>query len=537
MINKFASSPKLTTVLVCMTLAGCAVGPDYARPKLAESSGYAVGSVTAQSESGQSSKTSSITAQKFAIEADIRNDWWTLFQSPKLNTLIEDAFKANPTIEVAQRALNAAQQNVAAQQGFFYPTIGAGYTPSRTKLPGNLSSNAPGIQGDGSVISGYQGTPASEGGTPPYNGATIYNFQTAQLTVGFVPDVFGANRRAVESTQALANAQKYQLQAAYVTLATNIVAAAIQDAMLRQQIAITKEMIDANQAAVVLVQRQKNAGFASQLELSMQQSALGQVRQQLPPLQKQFEQNRDLLRVLAGLTQDKPIPGFALDELKLPRELPLTLPARLVEQRPDVKVAEEQLRAANAQIGVARAARLPQILINGSLGGTAANFNQMFWSSSGMFFDLVLGIAQPIFDGGTLKAREFAASETMKQAAAQYRSTVLTAFQNVADTLHAIEADTRAVEVADDLTVSSKRAYDLTQRQHANGYLDRLALINAQQTYQQALLNSTQAQANRLGDSAALFQALGGGWWNGPEAKVPDTNPLPFDLNVARNQD
>lgn len=154
-----------------------------------------------------------------------------------------------------------------------------------------------------------------------------------------------------------------------------------------------------------------------------------------------------------------------------------------------------------------------------------------------MFFDLVLGIAQPIFDGGTLKAREFAASETMKQAAAQYRSTVLTAFQNVADTLHAIEADTRAVEVADDLTVSSKRTYDLTQRQHANGYLDRLALINAQQTYQQALLNSTQAQANRLGDSAALFQALGGGWWNGPEAKVPDTNPLPFDLNVARNQD
>ena len=195
MINKFASSPKFTTVLVCMTLAGCAIGPDYARPKLAESSGYAVGSVTAQSESGQSSKTSSITAQKFAIEADIRNDWWTLFQSPKLNTLIEDAFKANPTIEVAQRALNAAQQNVAAQQGFFYPTIGAGYTPSRTKLPGNLSSNAPGIQGDGSVISGYQGTPASEGGTPPYNGATIYNFQTAQLTVGFVPDVFGANRR------------------------------------------------------------------------------------------------------------------------------------------------------------------------------------------------------------------------------------------------------------------------------------------------------------------------------------------------------
>lgn len=527
MLNKFATSPKLISMIVCAVLTGCAVGPDYDRPKFAESNGYAQ---TSSGEMIAQDKSSGNQTQRFAIGADIRSDWWTLFQSPKLNALIEDAFKANPTIDVAQRALNAAQQNVAAQQGFFYPTVGANYSPTRTKLPGNLSANAPGIQGDGSVISGYQGTPASEGGAPPYNGATIYNFQTAQLTVGFVPDVFGANRRAVESAKALSDVQKYQLQAAYVTLATNIVAAAIQDATLRQQIAITKEMIDANMAAVTLVQRQKNAGFASRLELSMQQSALGQIRQQLPPLQKQFEQNRDLLRVLAGLAQDQPIPGFSLDELKLPQELPLTLPARLVEQRPDVKVAEEQLRAANAQIGVARAARLPQILINGSLGGTASNFNQMFWSSSGMFFDLILGITQPIFDGGTLKAREYAASETMKQAAAQYRSTVLIAFQNVADTLHAIEADARALEIANDLTTAAKSAYELTQRQHANGYLDRLALINAQQTYQQALLNSSQAQANRLGDSAALFQALGGGWWNRPEPKVPETNPLPFDL-------
>ena len=530
MLNNSKLTSSILMTAICVVLAGCAVGPDYARPDLAESKGY---TVTPLAKEISPAGTNNNNPQRFAIEADIRNDWWTLFQSPALNKLIEDAFKANPTIEVAQRALNAAQQNVAAQRGFFYPTVGANYAPSRTKLPGNLSSNAPGIQGDGSVIAGYQGTPASEGGTPPYNGATIYNFQTAQFTVGFVPDVFGANRRAVESTVALANAQKYQLQAAYVTLASNIVAAAIQDALFRKQIAITKEMIDANMASVALVQRQKLAGFASQLDLSMQQSALGQVRQLLPPLQKQFEQNRDLLRVLAGLTQDQPIPGFSLDELKLPQELPLTLPARLVEQRPDVKIAEEQLRAANAQIGVARAARLPQVLINGSLGGTAANFDQMFWSSSGMFFNLVLGLTQPLFDGGTLKAREFAASETMKQAAAQYRSTVLVAFQNVADTLHAIESDARALEIADDLTISAKSAYDLTKRQHANGYLDRLALITAQQTYQQALLNSSQAQANRLGDSAALFQALGGGWWNGPEPKVPDTNPLPFDLSLA----
>lgn len=519
---------RLNALLACAALSGCMVGPDYVRPELTASQGYSNRPLPAQTVAVD---TQTGAAQRFAIERDIQSDWWTLFKSPTLNTLIEQAFAASPTIETAQRALKVAQENVYAQQGFFFPTVAANYTPSRTKLPGNLAANAPGVQGDGSVISGYQGTPASEGGTAPFNGGTIFNFHTAQFTVGFVPDVFGANMRAVESYQALADAQKYQLQAAYVTLATNIVAAAFQDAMLRKQIIITKEMIDDNLAAVTLVQRQHKAGFASQLDLSMQQSALGQVRQLLPPLQKQFEQNRDLLKVLAGLTQDQEIPGFQLDELVLPQELPLTLPAKLVEQRPDVRIAEEQLRAANAQIGVARAARLPQFLINGSIGGTASNFNQMFWSSSGVFFDLILGITQPIFDGGTLKHREYAASETMRQAAAQYRSTVLTAFQNVADTLHAIDADAHALEIANDLTNSAKSAYELTKRQHSNGYLDRLALINAQQTYRQALLNSAQAQTNRLGDTAALFQALGGGWWNRASIVAQDTNETVMPAN------
>ena len=505
---------RLSVALACAALTGCMVGPDYVRPDLPQSQGYSATALPAQTVATTSATGA---AQRFAIESDIRSDWWTLFKSPALNTLIEQAFAASPTIEAAKRALKVAQENVYAQQGFFFPTVAANYTPSRTKLPGNLAANAPGVQGDGSVIAGYQGTPASEGGTAPFNGGTIFNFHTAQFTVGFVPDVFGANMRAVESMQAQANAQHYQLQAAYVTLATNIVAAAFQDALLRKQIAITQEMIDDNLAAVTLVQRQHKAGFASQLDLSIQQSALGQVRQLLPPLQKQFEQNRDLLKVLAGLPQDQEIVGFNLDELTLPEELPVTLPARLVEQRPDVRVAEEQLRSANAQIGVARAARLPQFLINGSIGGTASNFNQMFWSSSGVFFDLMLGITQPIFDGGTLKHREYAASEAMRQATAQYRSTVLIAFQNVADTLHAIEADARALQIAEDLSGSAKSAYELTKRQHASGYLDRLALINAQQTYRQALLNSAQAQASRLGDTAALFQALGGGWWNRAE--------------------
>lgn len=498
--------------LACSALAGCTVGPDYQRPELPNSNAYTTS--FGQTAAGQTLTGASDASQRLAVGQDISKDWWTLFRSPSLNTLIEQAFVASPTIEIAQRALNVAQQNVYAQQGYFFPTVQANYLPTRTKLAGNLGGNSPGVQGDGTYIGAYQGIPANQGGTAPYNGSTVFNFHTAQLTVGFTPDIFGLNRRAVESLQAQTEAQKFQLQAAYITLATNVVAAAVQDGMLRKQLEITKDMLTANETAVALVKRQQKSGFASALDLSLQESALGQVKQLLPPLQKQFEQNRDLIKVLAGRTQDQDVPAFTLDSFKLPEELPLTLPSQLVEQRPDIRAAEQLLRAANAQIGVARAARFPQLSLSGGLGGTASNFNQMFWAGSGGFFDLALNLAQPILDGGTLMRREYAATEAQKQAAAQYRLTVITAFQNVADTLHAIQADADASKIVGDLTVAAKKTYDLSARQHANGYLDRLALINSQQTYRQALLNSAQTQASRLGNTAALFQALGGGWWN-----------------------
>ena len=511
---KLRLSKYCIVALTCTTIAGCAVGPDHQRPDLPESKGYGT---TAEMSVARNLTASQLSGdQRLAVGADIRNDWWTLFRSPSLNTLIEQAFAASPTIEIAQQALKVAQQNVYAQQGYFFPTVQANYMPTRTKLPGNLGGNSPGVQGDGNYIGAYQGTPANQGGTAPYNGSTVFNFHTAQLTVGFMPDIFGLNRRAVESLQAQTDAQKFQLQAAYITLASNVVAAAVQDGMLRKQISITKDMIEANETAVTLVKRQQKSGYASQLDFSIQESALGQVKQLLPPLHKQFEQNRDLLKVLAGRTQDQEVPAFDLASFKLPDELPLTLPSQLVEQRPDIQAAEQLLRAANAQIGVARATRFPQLSLSGTLGGTASNFNQMFWAGSGGFFELALNLAQPIFAGGTLMHREYAATEAQKQAAAQYRLTVITAFQNVADTLHAIKADAQAMAIVNDLTAAAKKTYELSGRQHASGYLDRLALINAQQTYRQALLNSTQIQAARLGNTAALFQALGGGWWNKP---------------------
>ncbi|QNK68028.1 efflux transporter outer membrane subunit [Variovorax sp. PAMC26660] len=490
-----------------MLLVGCAVGPDYVRPTLAASSGF---SPKPLPEATAAAPVPAGDAQRFDATRDIQADWWTLFGSKPLDAVVRKAFAANPTIESAQAALRVAQENVRAQQGFFFPTVQASYSPARTKIAGNLGGNSPGVQGNGTVIS----TTAKDGGSAPFNAPVIYNFHTAQLTVGYAPDVFGGNRRQVEALQAQATYQQLQLEATYLTLAANVVAAAIQEASLRQQIATTREIVDINTQSVALLQRQLKAGYASRLDLAVQGNALAQANQLLPPLEKQFEQTRNLLRALTGGVQDVELPeSFDLASLTLPRELPLSLPSQLVAQRPDVRAAEEQLHAASAQVGVAIANRLPQFSIDATWGGAASRFGQMFMDS-GRFFSLAANVAQPLFDGGVLRHRQRAAEEELRQADAQYRATVITAFQNVADTLQAIHADARALRATVELERTTKTSMDLIRRQLGRGYVDRLALLTAEQAHHQATLALAQAQAMRLGDTAALFQALGGGWWN-----------------------
>ena len=499
-------------------LTSCVVGPDYRRPALPVSAGFAPASLADPTSATDDVRGS---AQRFALSRDIQADWWRLFQSEALNRLIDTALRGNPTIEAAQAALRVAQENVYAQQGFFFPTVQASYSPARTKLAGNLGGNSPGVQGNGSVISTTVNPSFSAGGSPPFNGPVLYNFHTAQLTVGYAPDLFGGNRRQVEASLAQENYQRFQLEAAYITLASNVVAAAIQEASLKQQITIMQTMIDAGTKSVELVRRQLKAGYASRLDLALQEAAVAQARQALPPLQKQLALTRDLLRALLGDAQDSALPDtLELAALTLPGTLPLSLPSEVVEQRPDVRAAEEQLRSATALVGVAKANRLPQFTINATAGGAASQFGQMFWDS-GKFFSLAANIAQPIFDGGTLRHRQRAAEEGARQAAAQYKSTVITAFQNVADTLHAIQADANALSAASEAKQAAALSLDLIRRQHAKGYVDRIALIGAEQSQRLAELNVTQAHAARLGDTAALFQALGGGWWHRAGSTVP----------------
>ncbi|HWW21997.1 MAG TPA: efflux transporter outer membrane subunit [Steroidobacteraceae bacterium] len=499
-MHKLCSRTLLVTC--CVLATSCAVAPTYRRPEIPASAGYAP---TPLPEVTASAPIQGGDLQRFISGRELPFDWWKLFQSPALNALVAQAFKANPTIPAAQAALAQAQEFVRAQRGFYYPSVAANFQAERVKVAGNnTQSSSLGIQGNGENF----GQPL-QAAVPLY-----YQFYTAGLAVGFVPDAFGANRRQVESLAAQSDAQRFALEATYITLASNVVGAAIQEASLRAQIEATRQIIAADEQCLQILRDQFRLGLAMRIDVAAQEAALAQAQTQLPPLQKQLEQTLDLIRALVGNLPNQDVPQtFELQALQLPPELPVSLPARIIEQRPDVRAAEAQLRAANAQVGAAVAAMLPQFPISGTLGGNAAQIPLMF-RGDGPFWTLVGGVSQPVFAGGTLLHTKRAASAALKQAASQYQIAVITAYQNVADSLQASLSDAEALAGAVEAEDAAKVTYDLTRRQMEAGYVNTLALLYAQTAYNQALLTRIQDQATRYGDTVALFQALGGGWWN-----------------------
>jgi NodT family efflux transporter outer membrane factor (OMF) lipoprotein len=504
----------LITAALAETVSGCAVGPHWRAPFAPADAGY-----TAQPlpEASSSAGIHGGEVQYLIAGRDIPFDWWTLFQCQALNSLLEKAFKANPTVTAAQKALAQAQELVYAQQGFFFPTVAAVQQAERHKVSGNTnSSETVGVQGNGANL--LPAVPESPDSlkTFPHNLPSYYTFYTAELSVGFVPDVFGSNRRQVESLAAQADAQRFALEATYITLASNVVAAAIQEASVRAQIRAAQQIVQAEEKSLRIVRDQFRLGYAMRVEVAMLEAALAQASSTLPPLQKQFEQTRDLIRVLAGDLPNREEQTFELDALQLPPELPLSLPGRIIEQRPDVRAAEAQLHSANANVGIAVTAMLPQFSLSGQYGGNATQINQMF-SAGGPFWSLYGNVTQPVFQGGTLLHQERAANAALKQAAAQYRNTVIVAYQNVADTLHASLSDADKLSADVEAETAAKVTYDLTRRQMEAGFVSSLVLLGAEQAYDQALITRVQAQATRFGDTVALFQALGGGWWNRKE--------------------
>ena len=466
--------------------AGCAVGPDFKRPPVATNAGYPdVASATTVTTTNLLGG----DAQHFTPNGDISADWWTLFHSVPLNELIECALTNNPDLKAAQAALSMAHENVLAQRGVYYPSVAASFSASRQKQAGTIAP------------------------TPSSNDFQ-YNLFTPQVSVSYSPDVFGANRRSVESLKAQEQGVRFQLIATYTTLSANVVVTAIQLAAVQTQIDATHQLIDLNSNMVEILRYQYAKGYASRLDLVAQESALAQTVALLPPLAKQSAQLRDLLAVLAGhFPNQGPAAAFDLASLQLPTELPLSLPSQLVAQRPDVRQAEANLHAASAQIGIAIANRLPNITLTANAGNTALAIDQLFTSGTG-FWGLGAAATAPLFQGGQLLHQERAAKAAYRQAAEQYRSTVLTAFQNVADTLVALAQDAESLKAATTAADDAKITLDLSRRQWQDGYISYLTLLSTQQAWQQARINLVSAQASRYADTAALFQALGGGWWN-----------------------
>ncbi|HVC17747.1 MAG TPA: efflux transporter outer membrane subunit [Rhodanobacter sp.] len=476
----------VVVVLAASLVAGCAVGPDFKRPAAPQVSGYTTGPLPT---TANSANVVGGEAQRFAAGGQIPADWWRLFHSNSLNTLIEQSLKNNPDLKAAQAALSVARENVLAQRGAYFPSVTGSFSASRQKQSELISP------------------------TPDAN-IFQYSLFTPQVSVSYVPDVFGLNRRTMESLRAQEQAVRFQMIAAQITLSANVVAAAVQEAALRAQIDATRQLVDINSRMLQIVRHQSAKGYAGRLDVAAQESQLAQVQATLPPLVKQLTQTRNLLAVLVGrFPSQAPAGKFKLSGLQLPTDLPLSLPSKLVAQRPDVLQAEANLHAASAQIGIAIANRLPNIALTADVGSTALAMGQVFKSGTG-FWDLGAAVTAPIFEGGTLLHQERAAKAAYVQAAEQYRSTVLTAFQNVADTLAALEQDANGLKAAATAADAAKVTLDLSQRQWKDGYAGYLSLLSAEQAYQQARINLVQAQANRYADTAALFQALGGGWWN-----------------------
>ncbi|BFI95804.1 MAG: efflux transporter outer membrane subunit [Rhodanobacter sp.] len=473
----FRALPLLAGALL---LAGCMVGPDYHRPDAPKDDRYTVQPFPASI--GHAGDT-----QRFVAGMDVPAQWWTLFRSPQLDALIRQALKANPGLAAAQAALRQAQEAQAAGKGALFPQVAADYNVERQRVAGTLAS-------------------------PAASNAYDYTLHTAQLDVSWAPDLFGGNRRQLEALRAQTDVQRFQLEAVRLSLTSNVVVAAIQQAGLRAQVEATRKIIVAQQQTLDSFRRQLKLGQLAPADIAAQVAALAQAQAALPPLQKQLGQQDDAIAALLGRSPaEAAATDFDLADLHLPETLPLSLPAQLVAQRPDVRAAEAQLHAACAQVGVAVANRLPKLTLAASAGSAPTDIADLFKDGT-MFWNLAADVSEPVFNAGTLRHQQRAAEAALDEAKAQYRGTVIAALQNVADTLYALKADADALQAAQAAEQAAARSLAINRSQFALGDVDRLAVLQAEQAWQQADIALVQAQVARYSDTAALFQALGGSW-------------------------
>ena len=469
--------------LCALGLSGCAVGPDYKPPPTPVPAQW---TTEALPRSTAGLGLAGARAQNFAADAEVPGAWWTVFGSTSLDRLVDQALQNSPTVAAAEAALRVAQELAAAQRGAWLPSVDASYTPLRARSPDVLSA-------------------------PLNSGASVYSLHTASVNVGYAVDVFGGTRRAIESQDAQADAQRWQLRAARLALAGNVVAAVLQEASLREQLGATQRLSAIAERQWSLLQAQRRLGAVAGAAVLAQEVLWRQAEAAAAVLRKQLAQQHDQLAALVGTPPAGFVaPALALADLRLP-DVPVALPGRVVSQRPDVRAAEAQLRAANAQVGVAVANLLPQISLGAGYGASAEAFSQLLRSGN-VLWSLSASVTQPIFQGGTLLHRKRAAEAQVEQALAQYRATVLIAFQNVADALEAVRHDADQQVAALKQLRAAEASLKAAQRQVALGDISGLTMLNAESAMLQSALAQTQAQAGRFSDVVAVYQALGGSW-------------------------
>ena len=483
---KFNKASQLAVFLLIPTLlASCAVGPDWLRPVTSLTDTF-----TPETMPGTTVATDTVggAAQHLVNGEDIPAEWWELYHSPLLTSYVKQALANNPDLAAAEASLRQAREQTLVQAGAFYPTVNGTASGTRQKVVG-AAFGIPGLN-------------------------SIYTLYNAQANVSYTLDVFGGLRRAYEADAATEEYQRYQLEAAYLSLTANVVTAAVSEASYRAQIAATQEIIAIEQNELKLLNTQFELGAIAKSDVLLQEATLQQSRALLPPLEKQLAANRtQLMAYLGKLPAEDSGEQFTLDNLSLPETLPVSLPSQLVDQRPDIRAAEATLHFASAEIGVETANLLPQFTVSGDIGSDALQVGKLFNPGGGLF-SLGGTVSQPFFHGFALWHGRQEAEAQYDQALAEYRSAVVGSFRQVADALRAIQFDAQTLQASTAAARASKASLDLSQQQYGFGSITYTVLLNAQQTYQNALINQAAANANRYADTAALFQALGGGWWH-----------------------
>ncbi|MGH8294087.1 MAG: efflux transporter outer membrane subunit [Steroidobacteraceae bacterium] len=492
----------------CAALAACAIGPAYHPPTAPRLSRYTAVPEAAAVPAAPAAHGSLAHAQTLERGHTVDSHWWRAFGSPDLDVLVARALRHNPDIAAAQATLRQASEELRAARGLFYPQIALGLGAERTRTSG-----------------------AATGGS---FGPQLYNLYTGQVSVGYNPDVFAVNRLVTRGAHAEVDVARSRLDAARLALSGNVVDVVLQLAALQDEIAATHSNVDSQQRALRLIQTQYQLGAVAQFEVFTQQSLLASTQAQLTQLQQARDAALHLLATYLGVypTSAATLALPKLSRLTLPTDLPLSLPSALVQARPDIRAAEAQLRAANAEVGIAVARMYPSLQLSASWGAQS-NLTRTFLDPASRLWDIGAGLAAPLFEGGTLRAQKQAAQAAYRAVFANYQSTVLQAFRNVADVLRALQHDSAFLDAQARALHAAHAALALVRIEYRAGEVDYLSLLTSETQYQKASIAFVAAEAQRLADTAALYVALGGGRWNAdpmqPAAAASARAPAPTE--------